>query len=482
MKFADVPTIINYKDLVNNHTHSLSPNDYPSIKLKSNFKYLGSLIDKPILYGKEVKSSNYMATSKFNFIRTNCVQDTSILLDIDEAIGINPKSYRNFNLKKDDILLVKDDNIGEICYIHEDLPNYSISSGVVKLNINDTLDKFYVVGIMKSSFFKEQIDLMTPKGSTIRHSKDNFKYTKIPIPEDINTINKISILTQSLINKEVEIKSKFYKINLLIEKELQNNQLANTFIYKLPSFNDLSIHKRLDTGLYTKKFKQIEFLILNYKNGYYRLHEKDLKSGATPKENDRIFNSGDANWITPTNINDYGTMYKIPKIAIRSKKYNISKNCILFINRTSKGNKGEYVGISHFYNYDLLGKGQHNQGLYRLENKSKDELLFLTSFMNSKLVRKLCSNISMGSKMKEMKSFDFEKIPIPNFSKDKQKSIVILYDNPSDAYLEHIINLDTKTFNDSDLKINKISGILNLNEQIKTIKTIIDDEINKMVR
>jgi len=285
-----------------------------------------------------------------------------------------------------------------------------------------------------------------------------------------------------MIEKEIELKRKFYQINSLIEQELQDNQLANTFNYQMPTFSDLLIHNRLDTGLYIKEFKQIEFLIFNYKNGYYYLNEKDLKSGATPKENDRIFNFGDINWITPTNINDYGAMYRIPKIAIRSKKYNISKNCILFINRTSKGNKGEYVGISHFYNYDVLGKGQHNQGLYRLENKSKTELLFLTSFMNSNLARKLCSNISMGSKMKEMKSLDFQKLPIPKFSNNKQKSIARLYYNPSDNYLEHIINLDTKTFIDTDLEVNRMSGILDLDEQIKKIKSIIDLEIKNMIK
>jgi type I restriction enzyme S subunit len=481
MRFANVPITISYKDLVSHRTNSLSSSDYLTIQVNSKFEYLKDLITTPI-YGKEVGGFNYMESSKFKFIRTKCLQATSILLNLDEAIGINPKNFRNFNLQKHDILLVKDSNIGEVCYIHEDLPHYTISSGVVKLNINDKLDKFYVIGIMKSSFFKEQIDLMTPKGATIRHSKDNFKYAKIPVSKNTTIIDKISVLTQSLINKEIELKNKFYQINSLIEQELQDNQLANTFNYQMPSFTDLSIHNRLDTGLYTKEFKQIEFLILNYKNGYYYLDEKDLKSGATPKENDRIFNSGNINWITPTNINDYGAMYKIPKIAIRSKKYNISKNCILFINRTSKGNKGEYVGISHFYNYDIFGKGQHNQGLYRLENKSKTELLFLTSFMNSKFARKLCSNISMGSKMKEMKSLDFEKLPIPKFPKNKQIEIAKLYYNPSDDSLEHIINFDINFFDTIDLEVTKKSGILDLDQQIKNIKSIIDNQIKNMVK
>ncbi len=479
MQFSKIPNTINYNNLVNHKNKSFSPNDYLTIKIKCNYEYLENLIST-ITYGKEVGSFNYIETSKIKFIRTKCLQDNSILLNEKEEININPKSFKNFNLKKGDILLVKDSNIGEVCYLNEDLPNHSISSGIVKINLNTKIDKFYILGIMKSSFFKEQIDLMTPKGTTIRHSKDNFKYTKIPIPND-NIIKKISILTQSLIEKEIELKRKFNLINKTIENELKNNQIKRQYSYSMPTYQDIKEHNRLDTGLYTKEFKTLEFLIKNYKNGFYNLSERDLKSGATPKENERIFNYGDINWITPTNITDTGVMNIMPKISIKNKKFNIIKNCILFINRTSKGTKGEYVGISYFYDYNKLGKGQHNQGLYRLENKSKEELLYIASYFNSELVRKLCSNISMGSKMKEMKSMDFEKLPIPLFNKNMQKKIGILYYNPNDKYLEHLKKFNIKNFNKIDLEVNKYSGILDLNLQIQMIRNIIDKEINYMI-
>ncbi len=180
MQFAKIPNKISYNNLVNHKNKSFSSNDYLTIQINCNFDYLENLILTPT-YGKEVGSFNYIENSKIKFIRTKCLQDTSILLNEKEEININPKSFRTFNLLKGDILLVKDSNIGEICYLNEDLPNHSISSGIVKINLNTKIDKFYIIGIMKSSFFKEQIDLMTPKGATIRHSKDSFKYTKIPI-------------------------------------------------------------------------------------------------------------------------------------------------------------------------------------------------------------------------------------------------------------------------------------------------------------
>ena len=96
MKFANIPKTICYRGLVNHKTKSLSPTDYLDIKVKSKFEYLKNLIDTPV-YGKEVGSSNYVKSSKFKFIRTKCLQDSSILLNIDETININPIAFRNFS-------------------------------------------------------------------------------------------------------------------------------------------------------------------------------------------------------------------------------------------------------------------------------------------------------------------------------------------------------------------------------------------------
>lgn len=480
MEYAQIPKVINFKDLENNQSKSLSPTDYLKIRVNSNFEYL----EKFISYSKkgdEVGSFNYMETSQLRFIRTKCFQKHSILLDMDETIGINPNSFKNFNLSKGDILIVKDSNVGEVCYIDEDLPFYSISGGVVKINLTDELDKFYILGIMKSSFFKEQIDLMTPKGATIKHSKDVYKHTKIPIPNDKSIIDKISMLTKSLIKKERELKNKFALINKIISEELENNQKPNPFVYKLPTYNDLVNNNRLDVGLYAETFKRNEFLITNYNKGYFYIDGKDLKSGSTPKENERIFNTGKINWITPTNISIYGSMDDMPKISILHNKHNIKKNCIVFINRTSKGKKGEYVGISYFYDYDKYGIAQHNQGLYRLDNLPNYQLQFLTSYFNSTIVRKMCSGMSMGSKMKEMKAKDFTNIPIPIFDDEKQIEISNLYSNHNDTYINHIINFNIEIFYDVDTEVNKVSGILDLDLQIKTIKKIINNYIKQMI-
>jgi len=485
MKFADVPTTINYNDLVSHKTNSLSPTDYLDIQVKSNFQYLEKLIDTPI-YGKEVGGSNYMQSSKFKFIRTKCLQETSVLLDLNEAIGINPKSFRNFNLQKDDILLVKDSNIGEVCYIHKDLPNYSISGGVVKLNINDTLDKFYVIGIMKSAFFKEQIDLMTPKGATIRHSKDNFKYTKIPIPNDATIIDKISILTQSLIKKEVELQNKFSQINLLIEEELKNNQLSNTFNYQMPSYSNLIVLNRFDTGLYTKEFKEIEFLVENYKNGsktiveqgFYSIRGQNLQISQIGKSlYSNMLKKGFYKLFLPTHISLFGTIEKTLFIGNSKSLLTVKNDDIIF------GAEGFGKGRSFM---PLNEKGEYITNIHgtmlRLDSAEVYHKIFIKCMLDWFREKKIIDAYAVGGNGGSFSTMYWDRLQFPLFSKDKQKEIAALYYNPSDTYLEHIINLDTQTFDDTDFEVNKMSGILDLDEQIKTIKSIINNEIKNIVK
>ena len=261
--------------------------------------------------------------------------------------------------------------------------------------------------------------------------RDYFKKLYIPFPTTKNHQNPeliekyISILTQNVLDKEKQIEQRQGLIDELIYSELINNQ-KTIFKYNLPKKSDLLNHRRIDTGLFTKKYKKENHLIENYKKGYSQIPDNKFKSGSTPRI--RIFNGTKYKyqWVTPTNITDEGFFIPVDTIST-PKNNNLNKDCILFINRTSKGKKGEYVGITCFYDLDYYGIGQHNQGLYRIDHLTKDEMLFICAFMNSKIMRKLCGYISIGSKMKEMKSYDFSKIKYPNFSEELKQKLISLY-------------------------------------------------------
>lgn len=485
MTFKILPQTISFKDLVSNETSSMSPSDYPTIKVNGDFEYLSKFISF-IAYGKEVGGFNYMENSKVKFIRTKCLQENSILLNMDEAIGINPVVFRNFNLVEGDILIVKDSNIGEVCYLDEDLPNYAISGGVVKINLNDELDKFYILGIMKSSFFKEQIDLMTPKGATIRHSKDSFKWAKIPIAKTQYTITKISLLTKALIKKERELRDKFKQINQLITDELINNQKQNSFNHKMLTYKELMYKNRFDTGLYSKDTQETEYLIKNYKNGsdsivnqgFYSTRGQNLAVSVIGKSiYSDTYKSNFYQLFLPTHITKYGTVNKIIYFGNSKRLIPLKNEDIIF------GAEGFEKGRSHIL-IDKDGKltTNYHGTILRHDTAPIYKKIFVKCMLDWFRERGIIDAYAVGGNGGSFSTKYWDMLHFPLFDDGKQEEIAKLYYNPSDKYLDHIENFDFESFEKLDLNVTIQSGILDLDLQIKTIKEIIDQEIKNMIR
>ena len=472
MQFATIPKTINYNDLVGHKNKSLSSKDYMDIEVKSEYKYLDYFITSSVV-GKEVGAFNYMDISKTKFIRTKCFHENSILLNMDKDIGINPLSFRKLNLSKGDILIVKDSNVGEVCYVHEDLPNHAISSGIVKINLNNKLDKYYILGIMKSPFFKEQVDLKTPKGATIKHSKDAYKHTKIPIPTNTNTIKKISILTLSLIEKEIELKNKFSMINSLIENELVKNQKTNKFSHKMLSYKDLVNNNRFDTGLYTKHFKEIEHLVHNYKNGskvitdlgFYSIRGQNLQVSQIGKS--VYSDSLKPNFyqlILPTHITKQGTVKKVLYLGNAKSLLLLDNEDIIF------GAEGFAKGRS-FMPINEEGKFITNihGTILRNDNAPIHKKIFIKCMLDWFREKKIIDALSVGGNGGSFSTRYWDILHFPLFDNDKQKNISKLYSNPNDDYTKHIVDINVKQYDLIDVEVTKNSGILDLDFQIKMI-------------
>jgi hypothetical protein len=482
MEYAKIPETISYKDVINHQNKSLSPSDHIAIKVNCDYKLLEDFILSSTT-GKEVGSFNYMENSNLKFIRTKCLQANSILLNLSEAIGVNPLKFRQFNLEQKDILVVKDSNIGEVCYLDEDLPNYAISGGVVQIKLNNNLDKFYIIGIMKSSFFKEQIDLMTPKGATIRHSKDAYKYAKIPIPDDKSIIKKISILTQSLIKKERELRDKFELINKTIEDELQNNQKSNNFSNKNLSYNDLIEHNRFDTGLYTEEFKKTEYFIKNYKNGsdtitnlgFYSIRGQNLAVSVIGKS---IYSSNHKNnfyqLILPTNINKYGTIDNLVYFGNKNELINFQNNDIIF------GAEATFVSFIPIGYKGKLTTNYHGT-ILRSDTAPTYQKIFIKCMLDWFRDKKVLKAYAVGGNGGSFSTKYWKILHFPLFGNEKQKQIARLYSNPNYGYLEHINNFSIEKFNSIDKNVNQNSGILDLDKQIKLINKIINQEIKNII-
>lgn len=416
-----------------------------------NYLPLRSLLSRELNrndLGKEVGSINYVSGSNFFFTKTKALQAYSFLpvLNSESTESIMPQAFVDHNLKAGDIILSKDSNIGETVILDKDYPNYMLSGALYKLPLNES-DKFYILAFIKHRYYREQLNRLVPKGATLRHAGTKFLDCNIPFPVNNKEaiVNFVSNITKKIVEIEIEIKKRDSEINDTIETELNKNQHTSTiYNFSHATYSKLTIGKRLDTGVYSDTFQRITHLLTNYKGGVFYVDADKLRSGSTPKIRDiSNYSEGCLRWITPTNCSDWGFIQTHEKISTPTKN-NLNEDAVLLINRTSRGGKGEYVGIGTFYDYNTYGDGHHNQGIYRIIGYSKELLVFITTFMNTKMMRKYCSALSVGSKMKEIKSEQFLSIPIPVLdSKVLKRVYKLFYTENFDRSIENILSLQT---------------------------------------
>ena len=466
-------TEIKFSSVLNNR-NILSPSNYSSFDILASKKYpLRDLIDG-IDKGIEIGSTNYVEKSDYKFIRTAAFTDykCSIVEDENSVLPISKLAFIDMNLKQNDLLIVKDSNVGEAVLLDRDYPSYMYSSGINRIKISK--DKYYIYAVIKNDKFKEQLFSKIPKGATIMHAKDLYLVCIIPYPNSRKVVEYVESLIKIIINKENELKNKITKINEIVLTELNYSNWTKDNNVKYPKISQLMQINRLDTGNYTEEFSVIDNNIKNYYNGCFYISEDCISGGNTPKQR---YISDNKNlkyyWIVPSYIYDDGTIDLSYKIDC--DKNNINENCMLIINRTSKGGLGEYVGISSYYDYGINGKAQHNQGIYRVRDNNDKKLIFMTCLMNSKIYRKYCANLSMGSKMKELKLNNILSIPFPNFPENVVSNICSLYYNQliKGESTSEQFEIDNKNWDDR-------AGVLDLFSSIQKTKEKLNDIIENI--
>lgn len=235
--YIDVPQYTTLKNIQKN-SFTFSATQYKTFNIKNNNK----LKVKDFLFrelirddlGVEVGSESYIDNSDYYFMKTAALQENSNLIDINKESmqSIIPKNFIKMDLKKGDILISKDSNVGETAILDKDYPNIMLCGGIYRLPIKE--HKYYFLAFAKNDIFKQQIDFLVPRGSTIRHGKTKFLECYIPVPNSNKekTMNYVELLMQAIIDKEIIIREKHKKILEEIEQELRNNQLDNKFKYE----------------------------------------------------------------------------------------------------------------------------------------------------------------------------------------------------------------------------------------------------------
>ena len=486
--------VVTYQDIINNK-HNLAPSQLGTICiLNKNQVFIRNLLSKPLKNsdnGNEVGSVNYISKSCKYFIRAKALQKESFLPLITEetAIPIRPQVFTDFYLKKGDILISKDSNIGETVILDQDLPNHTISGALYKLPIKEE-NKYYVFAFLKHKYFLNQLNIMVPKGSTIRHAKTSFLDCKIPFPNQKNkntVIAYVEFLAQAIINKEKEIRQKYQEILEKIEKDLLENQNGKEFKYQSPEFKEIKKIKRLDTGLYCEDFKKLYSLFTNYKYGCYKLKEKGYRAVRGPnlavsvigqaiysvEKKERFYNL-----IQPIDLSEFGT--------VKRKRYFGNKNTLPILKQRdivfgAEGNIGKCLVICEALENTITN--YHGMSITGGKNTLLEERIFIGMFFLFLRKKDFFNFYAVGGQGGSFGKEKTENLIIPNFSEQKQKEISSLYHNPVDS--PKILRLEN--FLSEDQKWNKKSGITEIDKSMKKMKShlnnVLDDIVNdKMIK
>lgn len=324
---------------------TLSATQYKSFCVENkNLITVADFLDRDLVrtdLGSEVGSEEYVDYSNYVFIKTKALQEESYIINEakDATEYITPKAFIDMKLKKGDLLISKDSNVGEIIILDKDYNNAMLCGGIYRLPV--IKNKYYLLAFVKHDLFRQQINFLVPRGSTIRHGKTKFLECQIPMPNknEDETIKYIECLMKAIIDKEIAIKEKYNNAMLYINKELVNNQTTKEYKYELPTLQELLRLDRMDSSLYSNDFKKKEFLVRNYKYGTSTI--KELGFSISRGQNLQISNIGKSvrvdnkkdgyyKLILPNYISKYGTITKTEYLGNSSKLKILNKGDIIF--------------------------------------------------------------------------------------------------------------------------------------------------------
>ncbi len=485
-KYIDVPQYTTLNNIQEN-SFTFSATQYKTFNIKNKNKlkvkdFLSrDLIRKDLGIG--IGSESYVDNSDYYFMKTAALQEDSNLIDINKESmqPIIPKNFVKMELKKGDVLISKDSNVGEIAILEKDYPNIMLCGGIYRLPIKE--HKYYLLAFMKNDIFRQQIDFLVPRGSTIRHGKTKFLECFIPIPNynKEETIKYVELLMQAIIDKETIIREKHKKILEEIEKELKNNQLDNTFKYESPKINNIIKHQRLDTSLYSKEFEYNNFIVKNYKYGYVSLTDRGYRGiRGTSLENNFIksridrdeYIEGFYELIIPTNISEFGYVKKSSYIGTPVELKTIKKGDIIF------GGEGFGKGRTFVVCEDVKNIATNYHGI-RIINANNDiiDSIFIRCFLAYWREKGMIDRIGVGGSGGHCAPSYFHLIVTPKFPDNEKNNIVKLYYN-NIKYNSDDLNLSN--FLENDHKYNLNAGIYELDRSIKKMKKQLNKVIEKI--
>lgn len=342
-------------EIVSNN-YSLSPSNYNTISDGNAERIkLKDLLDRPLEKsdnGSDVGFSAYLSQSDYYFMRAKSLDSKFYTpMPFGEAVvPMNKKNFQQYNLKKGDILISKDSNIGECVILSRNMPNFMPCGALYRLPLSK--NKLYILAMIKSSDFRRQLDKIVPIGATIRHAGKKFLECTIPFPKNnrekaIQNIEKLVAqvveIEQLIIDKDNEIFNKI--LNELLngcKKDIVNLSVKT-------NLSEIVESARLDAGYYSPMAKKQKAILSNYEYGFHTLEEMGytIKRGQNLQISNigksvysNTFKEGYYTVIKPTNFSDYGTVESFEYLGNKNQLITLNDGDIVF---SGEGTVGKCV-------------------------------------------------------------------------------------------------------------------------------------------
>ncbi len=474
-KYVRVPRAVSIGE-IERSDYRLSPAQYKDLAIENdNFKWVRDFLDQPLRrsdLGVEVDSLNYVERSPYLFLRAKALQSHSYLPEITEQSGlpVRPSAFVQMNLKEGDLLVSKDGNVGEMVILDKDYLNAMLSGAIYRLPVSDR--KYYLLACVKHDIFREQLNFMVPKGAVIRHTKTRFLDCEIPVPktDTRNTIAYVELLTQAVINKEKRIQKRHGTILESIERELAENQKPNAFEFDYPTIGEMEETNRLDTSLYRREFKIVDFKIKNYKGGFSTFEElgfilsrgqnlqvSSIGQGIYAEQSHKGFYT----LMLPKHLSKYGTVDKKEYLG-NSKGLKVLETGDLVFGAEGSGRSIVIIEKSEKTTTNIHGI------TIKTVNSNLTTSIFVKCFLDYLRDQKMIDLFAVGGHGGSLAQKYWNYIPFPNFPETKQREIAKLFHNSEADYRVDHCTLDN--FLEADKAFNEAAGIYELDETMKVIK------------
>jgi len=485
-----IPSAIAQSEILANEA-SFSPGMYRQLIMPArHVEKISSLLDPAKTFDRGVEPGSiwYLRRSPTFLIRTKALQDHSYLIypKGDSITPVNPRVFHGPNLTDGDILMSKDSNVGECAMIDGSRwQNHMFSGGIVRLH--PAIDRYYFFGFLKHPIFKAQLQAKAARGSTITHAKTLWLDCLIPFPGGNNSkrvMEYVSALTQAIVEKEREIRSKNRLIDSLIRSELEHGQNpARTFSYQLPRVNEIRDFTRLDAAIYSEDTKAKLFLIENYKRGSATYRQLGFE--VTRGQNLQVSCIGTSIYsdeakpdfyrlVAPTDISEYRTVRRFRYLGNWRSLSLLDQGDVVF---GAEGFcKGRVLILAETMQRTLTNI--HGVIFHRTDsNLTKG--IFLGCFLGYLRNVGLVDAIGAGGSGGSLAIGYFDHVPIPKFSDDKQAAIAQLYHNP---LITPTGEPTLGTFVEWHRKWNESLGIWELDREMKALQQTLSDVQERIIQ